>query len=89
MKPVQMTLFREGPKGAGLLRMVILCVHLFIDIFGGDKYNVVIFTCLLWIYGDISRCIFFVAYMLHVASCYNLIKIGLCISNRRGPMDGT
>ena len=33
--------------------------------------------------------IFSVAYLLHVASCYNPFKIGRCVGNRKGPTDDT
>jgi len=30
-----------------------------------------------------------IAYLLHVASCYNPMEIGRCVGNRNGPVDST
>jgi len=61
-------IFREDPKHDRVVtKSNLIYTPAYIYIRSG-KYNVVIFTCLLWIYGDISRCIFFVAYLLYMAS---------------------
>ena len=80
-----MAFFREGPKHAvGLLRIVILYIHMLIDIFGAVNIMLLfLHVCCGYI------AIFPVAYLLHMASYYNPIKIGRCVSNRRGPADGT